>query len=89
MSPSSFSFKLTIPNDPEGPTIAAGIATHAADYANLPEADRAAFVERVREFAGQSLKAATAHACLIVFAAANGQLTVTAGKDSISHPLPS
>ena len=88
MSPSSFSFKLTIPNNPDGTQIAAGVAAHAAEYANLPEAERAAFVERVRDFAGKALKAGTAHACLIVFAAANGQLTVTAGKDSISQPLP-
>jgi hypothetical protein len=88
MSPFSFSFKLTIPNDPDGATIAAGVAAHAAEYAKLPEADRAAFVERVREFAGKALTAGTAHACLMVFAAANGQLTVTAGKDSISQPLP-
>lgn len=88
MSPASFTFKLTIPNDPGGATIAATVAAHAAEYANLPEADRAAFAARVRDFAGTALKAGTAHACLMVFAAANGQLTVTVGKDSISQPLP-
>jgi hypothetical protein len=88
MSPSAFTFKLTIPNDPDGATIAAGVAAHAAEYAKLPEADRAAFAALVRDFAGKVLKAGTAHACVMVFAAADGQLTVTAGKDSISQPLP-
>ena len=88
MSPSSFTFKLTIPNAPDGATIAAGVAAHAAEYANLPEPDRAAFAAQVRDFAGKALKAGTAHACVMVFAAADGQLTVTVGKDSISQPLP-
>jgi hypothetical protein len=88
MSPSSFTFKLTVPNDPDGATIAAGVAAHAAEYAKLPEADRAAFAARVRDFAGKALKSGTAHACQVVFAAADGRLTVTVGKDSISQPLP-
>jgi len=89
MSPSSFTFKLTVPNDPEGATIAAGIAAHAADYATLDATAGAAFTGRVRDAVTRALQAGGGHACLMVFAAANGQLTVTIGKDTaVSQPLP-
>ena len=45
-------------------------------------------VERVREVARQALKSTTGHHCLAVFAAADGQLTVTMGGASASQPLP-
>jgi hypothetical protein len=88
MSPSSFTFKLTVPNDPEGVTVVAAVAAHAVEYANLDAAAGAAFVERVREVAKTALKSATGHNCLAVFAADNGQLTITMGAESASQPLP-
>ena len=88
MSPSEFTFKLTVPNDPEGVTVVAAVAVHAVGYANLEAAAGAAFVERVREVARQALKSTTGHHCLAVFAAADGQLTVTMGGASASQPLP-
>lgn len=88
MSPSEFTFKLTVPNDPEGVTVVAAVALHAAEYANLESAAGAAFVERVRDLARHALKSATGHSCLAVFAAADGQLTVTMGGQSASQPLP-
>ena len=54
MSPSSFTFKLTVPNDPEGVTVVAAVAAHAVEYAQLDAAAGAAFVERVREAARQA-----------------------------------
>ena len=88
MSPSSFSFKLTVPNDPEGVTVVAAVAAHAVEYAKLDAAAGAAFVERVREVARQALKATTGHNCLAVIAAADGQLTVTMAGHTASEPLP-
>jgi hypothetical protein len=88
MSPSSFTFKLTVPNDPEGVTVVAAVATHAVEYAQLDAAAGAAFVERVRDVAGQAFRSATGTSCLAVFAAANGQLTVTIAGQSASQPLP-
>ena len=87
MSPSSFTFKLTVPNDPKGVTVVAAVAAHAVEYAALDAAAGAAFVERVREVARQALQSATGHSCLAVFAAADGQLTVTMGGESASQPL--
>jgi hypothetical protein len=89
MSPSEFTFKLTVPADPEGASVVAVVATHAVEYTNIDKAAGAAFVEKVRAFAASALKGATGPHCLTVFAAANGTLTVTIGTQSVSHPLPS
>jgi len=87
MSPSSFTFKLTVPNDPEGVTVIAAVAAHAVEYANLDAAAGAAFLERVREVARQALQSATDDHCLAVFAADDGELTLTIGSESTSQPL--
>jgi len=88
MSPSEFTFKLTIPNDPEGVTVIGAMAAHAVGYAKIDAAKGAAFVERVRAAAAQALTASAGTACLAVFSAANGQLTVTMGQHLASEPLP-
>jgi hypothetical protein len=88
MSPSSFTFKLTVPNDPDGATVVAAVAAHAVEYAQLDAAAGAAFVERVRGVAQHALTTASGTSCLAVFAAANGELTVTMGGESASQPLP-
>lgn len=90
MSPQDFSFKVTVPNDPEGVTVAAVMAGHAVEYAGIDGAAAAAFVERVRAGVAEAVKAAppSAKPSLVVFTAADGQLTVTVGGQSISQPLP-
>jgi hypothetical protein len=88
MSPSEFTFKLTIPNDPEGVTVLAAVAKHAVDYANMDAATGAAFVDRVRATAAEALKATTGTSCLAVFAAEDGRLTVTIGNHAVHQPLP-
>ena len=88
MTPSAFSFKLTVPNDPEGATVVAVVATHAVEYAKIDGAAGAAFVERVRAAAAQVLKVPAEKPTLVVIAAANGQLTVTIGSQSVSQSLP-
>lgn len=88
MNPASFTFKLTVPNDPEGVTVLAAVAAHAVEYAKLEAAAGAAFVERARAAATVALKSATGHSCLAVFAAANGQLTMTMGGQTATQSLP-
>ena len=75
MDPSSFSFKLTVPNDPTVVSIVAEMARHAADYAKLEGAAADGFVERARGAAVKALKGAPGHSCLAVFAAGDGALT--------------
>ena len=87
MTPQSFTFKLTVPVDPEGATIVAVMATHAAEYARINGGKGAAFVERARATAAQALKSATGKHCQAVFAAGNGQLTLTIGGHTVSEPL--
>ena len=55
MSPSSFTFKLTVPNDPAGITVLAAVAAHAVQYANIEAGAGAAFVERVRTAANAAM----------------------------------
>jgi hypothetical protein len=88
MSPQEFTFKLTVPNDPEGATVVAVVAGHAVEYAKIEAAAGSAFVESVRTTATQVLTSAPGHNSLVVFAAGDGQLTVSIGATSVSHPLP-
>ena len=89
MSPQSFTFKLSVPADPDGAELVAAMAQHAAEYAGLEATTGTAFVARVRDAAAQAAKGAPKSHFQVVFAAANGQLTTTIGAQSISEPLPS
>ena len=88
MSPTSFSFKLTVPHDPEGATVVALMAAHAVEYASIEASAGAAFVERVRAAALPVLKGPGTDGCLVSITAEQGQLTVTLGGQSLSEPLP-
>ena len=91
MSPASFTFKLTVPSDPEGASVVAVVATHAAEYSKMAKAAGDAFVDRVRATAATALRSTPGSNCLVVFSAENGQLTVTFGNHShsVSQALPS
>jgi len=88
MSPSDFTFKLTVPNHPDGATVVALVAAHAVQYANIEAGAGAAFVERARTAAAKELTSASGTHTPVVFAAAGGALTVTFGSQSVSEPLP-
>ena len=89
MSPSAFTFKLSVPNDPRMAIVVGDMARHAAEYAALDEAVAAAFAGRALAAAGTILKGDSNKTTLVVFAAVNGALTATIGGESISQPLPS
>ena len=89
MTPESFTFKLTVPNDPEGATVVALVATHAVAYAKVDAVAGEAFVATVRTTAAEALKSANGHASLAVIGAGDGHLTVAIGGQSVSTPLPS
>ena len=87
MTPQDFSFKLTVPADPEGATVVAVVANHAVEYTKIDAARGAAFVERARAAAAQALESSDGKHCLAVIAAADGQLTMTIGGQTVSEPL--
>ena len=88
MTPQAFSFKLSVPADPEGANVVAVMVTHAVEYTKVDAAKGAAFVERARAAAAQALTGANGKHCQAVISAANGQLTVTIGGQTVSEPLP-
>lgn len=87
MTPPAFSFKLTLPNDPNLAAIVADMARHVAAYANLDGAAADGFVARARGAAVIALKAAPGHSCLAVFATNDGMLSITIGGETVSQPL--
>jgi hypothetical protein len=86
MSPSSFSFKFSVPGDPDAAAIIGELARHAADYAQLDAKEAEAFSQQAETAALKAFKAGAATS-LAVFAAANGTLTMTIGAESVSQPL--
>lgn len=86
MSPSSFSFKLSVPNDPDSTTIIGEMARHAAEYARLDAAAAAAFASASTGAATKAMTGGAAH-LLAVFAAADGRLSMTIGGEAVSQPL--
>ena len=89
MTPKDFIFRLTVPSDSAGASVVAVVAAHAVEYAGIEGDAGPAFVERVRAAAAKALAAAAARSgCQAVVAAADGQLTVTIGGESVSQPLP-
>jgi hypothetical protein len=86
MSPSAFTFKLSVPNDPDSVAIIGEMAKHAAGYAKLDAAAAHSFAERARAAAVKALTP-TGQSTVAVFAAADGALTLTMGGESVSQPL--
>ena len=66
MSPKSFTFKLSVPRDPQVAAIVADVANHAVGYAEMDAAAGAAFVSRVSAAAATALAAPGPPALLIV-----------------------
>jgi hypothetical protein len=86
MSPASFTFKLSVPNDPDSTAIIGEMAKHAAEYAKLEAAAAQAFEARARSAAARALTSG-APITQAVFAAADGALTMTIGAESVSERL--
>jgi hypothetical protein len=89
MTPSEFTFKLSVPNDPHMAAIVGDMARHAAEYARLADGAAASFRDRALAAASKVLKGDNTTSTLAVFAAANGALTLTLGAETISAPLSS
>jgi hypothetical protein len=88
MSPSSFTFKLSVPNDPELTIVVADMARHAAEYANLANGAADGFIERTRSAAAKALRGPVDRSTPVVFSAEDGTLTAVVGSETITAPLP-
>lgn len=88
MSPSSFTFKLSVPNDPDMVTLVADVARHAAGYARVAADATDAFVARARTLAAAALSSATGSATQVTVTADAGTLTLAMGDASVSQLLP-
>jgi hypothetical protein len=85
MSPKSFTFKLTVPRDPQVAAIVADVAGHAAGYAELTAAAAADFVARVSATAATAL-AASGPALLIVVTSDSAALSFALDAETVSIP---
>lgn len=88
MSPSSFTFKLSVPNEPGQASLVAQMARHAAEYAGLEAGTAAGFVDQATAAATAALTGAQGPAVQAVFTAADGVLTLSLGGARVSQPLP-
>ena len=87
MKPALFSFKLTVPRDPALADVVADVVSHAVDYAGLNEEARAAIAAKARAVTATELAASATPSCLVVIAAADGELRITIGSQTISQPV--
>ncbi len=67
MTPTSFSFTLTLPRDAQLVVILRDVAAHAVSYAQVDAAMGQAFVDRVAEASARSLAAGGADGCIVTF----------------------
>ncbi len=82
MSPKAFTFKLTVPRDPQMVTIVADVAGHAVTYAGIDAAAGADFLTRVNAAAAVALTAPGLPALQIVVT--GDALSVTFAFDAAS-----
>jgi hypothetical protein len=87
MTPSSFTFKLTLPRDPSLGDIVSDVAAHAVIYTEMEQAAGVEFVKRVAAAASAELAAAGAGHCPIVVTSADGELRLTIGSQTISQKI--
>jgi hypothetical protein len=87
MTPTSFTFKVSVPNDPDLAAIIGDMAKHAAEYGNVEAGAAAAFAARALAMATKAMKTGGTTATTAVFSAKDGTLTVTIGSESASQPL--
>ncbi len=85
MSPKSFTFKLTVPRDPEVAPIVTDLASHAVGYAGLPAAAGTALVAQVAAAAAGVL-ATTGPPVLIVVT--SDETTLTFAIDGVPVSMP-
>ena len=84
MSPQEFTFKLTVPRDPQMVAIVADVAGHAVSYAGMDAAAGADFITRLNAAAVVALAAPGQPALQIVVTGNASSVTVAFEAASVS-----
>ncbi|MDP2390937.1 MAG: hypothetical protein Q8N52_11470 [Acidobacteriota bacterium] len=84
MAPKSFTFRFTVPRDPQLAAIVTDVANHAVGYAEIEAAAGADFVARVGVAAGQALARTSPDALQIIVASTATALTFEFDADIVS-----
>jgi len=84
MTPKSFTFKLTVPRDPQLAAVVADVATHAIGYAEIEGAAGADFVIRVGAAAHRALASPLPDSVQIIVASDAKALTFEFDTDIVS-----
>ena len=86
MTPAAFTFKLSVPRDAALAEVVSDLVQHAVGYAGMSEDDGAAFMKKVKAATTTELAGGKGH-CVVVIAAAGGELKVTLGSQALSQPI--
>lgn len=84
MSPTEFTFKLTVPRDPRMAAIVADVAGHAVSYAEIEAAAGADFITRVSTAAVVALEAPGLPALQVVVTGDAASVTFAFDAASVS-----
>jgi hypothetical protein len=90
MTPTEFSFTLTVPRDPRFVTIVRDVATHVVAYAAMEATHGSAFVDRVSA-ASERVLAHAHHGqpCEVHFSCEHGEVHVTIADEIIRQRVAS
>ncbi len=87
MTPSSFTFNLTVPRDPALAAVVTGVAAHAVTYAEMDKPAGAEFVKKVAAASALELGADGVSSCPVVVTSADGELRLTIGGQTVSQKI--
>lgn len=83
MTPSDFTFTLTVPRDAQLVEVVRNVAAHAVSYAQVDAAKGQDFVDRVAEASARRLAAGGADGCVLTFSGGGGGLHVTLDNETV------
>ncbi len=85
MTPTSFTFHLSVPRDAQLTAVVRDLAAHAVAYTKMDPATGKAFVERVAAATANAM--AGPGSCAVDFLCGDGELRVVIGGDTVRQPL--
>ena len=86
MTPTSFTFHISVPRDALSAPIVQGLAAHAVTYTKMDAASGRAFVERVAVASDRAMSAQFG-SCAVEFVCADGELRVLIDGETVRQSL--